>query len=419
MPFPDGMSFKNEFAHPVSCVMRIPALPPAIMEHEAAVFFGAHKVWEDFRQATVDLRLATLLADPTAFGSADFIAALSLLPEQERAPVVMGTLLQSSRYVSFAKAFGVCRALLAEYSSLEWSAICFAAMDPFPHPRELPVTLEEFPSRIWQRACRSNSQSQMQTAGRLALVAIQRVLNEYEEDQGRDDALEFTLPSGDLPGRFDLIGLAPKELHRLKVLLIEHIEREVMADRFELSEGQDTAIRAWIFPDDPNQAATIELMRVQAKDFVESLGGKAVLGSRYHLHRLGRFFFRLGLRRDAKYCARALGTLPCRSGWQHQVLAGSCHIRIRRHLLSSGSAAEAWKHEPALACSAMSVPLWIVDGKSRLDELMALFEKIHVFPWIFPRLAHIFQWHLAISGKQEALREIDRIEPDLSIGLGC
>ena len=35
--------------------------------------------------------------------------------------------------------------------------------------------------------------------------------------------------------------------------------------------------------------------------------------------------------------------------------------------------ADAWQHEPALACSEMTSPLWLMDGVSRVSERVTLF----------------------------------------------
>lgn len=73
--------------------------------------------------------------------------------------------------------------------------------------------------------------------------------------------------------------------------------------------------------------------------------------------------------------------------------------------------------DPALACSAMTIPLWLADGVERVSELTSLLYRAADCPWMFPRLQHIYQWHLAIAGKQAALGEIEQLAPDLAVGL--
>lgn len=65
----------------------------------------------------------------------------------------------------------------------------------------------------------------------------------------------------------------------------------------------------------------------------------------------------------------------------------------------------------------MSLPLWLVDGVSRVPELTQLFNQAAAFPWIFPRLYHVFQWHLAIAGKRQALKEVSGMCTDNDLGL--
>lgn len=65
----------------------------------------------------------------------------------------------------------------------------------------------------------------------------------------------------------------------------------------------------------------------------------------------------------------------------------------------------------------MSIPLWLKDGVSRLPELMGIFSKARECPWVFPRLEHIYQWHLALAGNQKALSEIETMASERSLGL--
>lgn len=66
----------------------------------------------------------------------------------------------------------------------------------------------------------------------------------------------------------------------------------------------------------------------------------------------------------------------------------------------------------------MSLPLWLVDGVSRVAELTRLFDNAGAFPWVFPKLHHVFQWHLAISGNMQALREVEGMSKCHALGIG-
>ena len=39
------------------------------------------------------------------------------------------------------------------------------------------------------------------------------------------------------------------------------------------------------------------------------------------------------------------------------------------------------------------------------------------FPWVFPQLYHIYQWHLAIAGNQAALKEIAAMDRTKDLAL--
>jgi uroporphyrinogen-III synthase len=67
----------------------------------------------------------------------------------------------------------------------------------------------------------------------------------------------------------------------------------------------------------------------------------------------------------------------------------------------------------------MSMPLWLVDPVNRVPDLVELFRKADACPWIFPRLHHVYQWHLALCGKQETLREVEAVDPEFAIGLAA
>ena len=192
---------------------------------------------------------------------------------------------------------------------------------------------------------------------------------------------------------------------------------DIQNGTFEMSQGQDIAFPAWSFVDAREASVHSAAVIRQVESTLKELGEKSNLHARHHTRRLGRLLFRLGLRRESMRCAKALGISPWEQGWQFQVIRGSSHTRIRQRLIRPGMDADAWAADPALACSAMSIPLWLMNPASRVPELVRLFENATAFPWVFPRLHQVYQWHLALMDQQDALREIDAIAPDWSVGL--
>jgi hypothetical protein len=66
----------------------------------------------------------------------------------------------------------------------------------------------------------------------------------------------------------------------------------------------------------------------------------------------------------------------------------------------------------------MSLPLWLADGVGRMSELTRLFDNAGALPWVFPRLRHVFQWHLATRGNRLALREVGGLSKRHALGIG-
>jgi hypothetical protein len=184
-----------------------------------------------------------------------------------------------------------------------------------------------------------------------------------------------------------------------------------------MSKDDIPAITAWILVDTKEGPGEIGKLSAEAEKTMENYLATHDLRDYHHTHRLGLLMFRFGLRRLASQCAKAIGDLPWKLGWQFQSISGKVHARIRKIILRPDSDADAWMKEPALACSAMSIPLWLADGVERVSTLVALFNKAAECPWIFPRLQHIYQWHLALAGKNEELGQIEKIAPAHSLGL--
>lgn len=231
------------------------------------------------------------------------------------------------------------------------------------------------------------------------------------------DTLEFLVPSGDLPAEADLLAIPPFTLLEMKGRVLEKVYAKFTAGRFSLSDGQDAAFFAWVFADTDEGPDHIALILRHAGIMLERLKDRKSLYSSHHAQRLGRLLFRLGHRRESMRCAKAVGLSPWDEGWQFQSIRGSTHTRIRNRLVRPGTITDTWQTYPSLACSSMSLPLWLRDPINRMPELVKLFNGAQSCPWIFSHLHHVFQWHLALAGKQTALREIETIDPESAGGL--
>jgi hypothetical protein len=284
-------------------------------------------------------------------------------------------------------------------------------------PRKIPVTVEEFPSRIWKRAQASQCPNRLVSAAHLAFISIVRLIELHEDDTDLEDLMTFRIPSGDLPEIIDLAALSPVRFLDLKNRIIDRLMEEIRSGRFELTSEVMPAIKAWVLVDTADREEGIVKLSAEARASMEKYLTAGILGDHHHTRRLGRLMFRFGLRRLASQCAKVLGDSPWKMGWQFQAISATAHSRIRKIILRPDSDADAWMKEPALACSSMSLPLWLMDGVERVSELTALFNKSAECPWIFPRLQHIYQWHLALAGKHEELRLIEQLAPDLAVGL--
>ena len=400
-------------------------------EPETTLYQNSLRTWEIFHARSTELDLGKRLRDLEAPTFGQIEEALWVIPSAERTPVAFGVFLQAAAGWSAIEQTHFLSVFLAASSKPVRRILEAAVRGALKTPDHLPVTLEEFPSRIWKRAVDSGSPTRLVTAGHQAVRAMIRLSAEYENlteatSQPPDlrhlkpgDSMEFTVPSGDLPVVCDLLALPPSTLPEMKTRVLDRIMENTMDGRFELTEGQDWVFSAWAFADTCESSDHISVVLRQVATTLKKLGDRKNLHSSHHAQRLGRFLFRLGLRGDSMRCAKAVGISPWEHGWQFQSLRASTHNRIRDLLIRPETNTDAWSIEPALACSAMSIPLWLANPINRVEALQKLFQMSADCPWLFPRLQHVFQWHLALVGKQKALHEIEVIAPDWSVGLGC
>lgn len=389
-----------------------PDLKPEILAYQHAL-----TVWETFRAELPcpPMDVESLTRRPASENMLDRV--LRLLPPNERTPVAFGIFIRFGRNWKPLRQTSFLGEFLPAPTPVERRLLEAAAKGAMKRPGKIPVTVEEFPSRIWKRAVASGNPKRLVTACYQAVNAIYGLYEQYKEDTDLDDSTVFRVPSGDLPDFIDLAALSPIRFAELKNRIIDRLGDDIRTERFEISTEVMPAIKAWILVDTAECAKGIEKLSAEARQTMENYLITDSLRDHHHTHRLGRLMFRFGLRRLACQCAKVLGDSPWELGWQFQAICGTAHSRIRKIILRPDSEADAWMKEPALACSAMSIPLWLMDGVERVSELTALFQKAEECPWIFPRLQHIYQWHLALAGKIAELGAIETISPDLAIGL--
>jgi hypothetical protein len=384
---------------------------------EIQAYQHALAVWENFHaQSKCPVLDEESLSRRTASeNSVDRV--LRLLPQGERTPVAFGLFFRYGRNWKPVRQSVFLGEFLPDPSPVERRLLEAAAKGAVKLPEKLPVTVEEFPSRIWKRAQASHCPQRLVTAGWLACNAMFSLHEQHENDTDLEDLMTFRIPSGDLPDVIDLAALSPVRFVDLKNRVIDRLMDETLAGRFQISTEEMPAIKAWALVDTDDRAVGIEKLSAEAQANMESYLIKGGLRDHHHTRRLGRLMFRFGHRRLASQCAKVLGFSPWAHGWQFQSISGNAHARIRKAILRPDSDTDVWMKDPALASSAMSIPLWLMDGVARVSSLVALFNKAAECPWIFPRLQHIYQWHLALAGKHEELRRIEELAPDLAVGL--
>jgi hypothetical protein len=388
---------------------------------ESLAYQNALGRWRDFQEVAKTMQLDKMLCRTGAFGRPAYVEALNLLPPAERRPVAFGELARYANEFLPQDHARIRELILPDASACELDTREAVKNGSLSLPDKLPVTLEEFPSRIWQRAMSSGSPGRLVVAGYQAVDTTLRLLSQIDslpETDSNGGEVVFHIDIGDAPEVFDLIALAPREHLGLKTDLINALIAEVEADETTMFKEQFETIAAWVLLDDEDKDSRTDQLLRDTLNLINKLneGGEKSLKNRHRLRKLGRLLFRLGHRREALRAARTLGVSAWSEGWQFQPIGGMAHAGIRKRLLRPKTNADAWQHDPALACSAMSLPLWLADGVSRVPELMQLFNRAGDFPWVFPRLSHVFQWHLAIAGKSQALREIQILPESRTIG---
>ena len=383
--------------------------------------------WQAFQAQSTDVELRACLRNPEATAPAKMAAALRVLPPLERFPVAFGVFLSAARHWRPLEQTVFLGEFLPAPSDIERHILEAAARGTWIVPEKLPVTLDEFPSRIWKRAVASGFLARIAKAGHLAVLAMLRLLDQYQQetdvtgvnrselDVGEE--MEVRVPSGDLPEVFDLLGLPPSTFSEMKDRVIDRLQEDISAGRFSLTDGQMEAINAWTHGHKVEGSDHITEILNQASAILGKPLVDQTLHDIHHIRRLGRLLFRLGLRHEAMRCAKALGVSAWEEGWQFQTVTHATHSRVRKFCFGSGAGDNRWQFDPALACAAMTVPLWLTDCYISVASLERLFKKSRAFPWVFPRLFHIFQWSLACAGKERTLREVEAISPEFAIGL--
>lgn len=394
---------------------------------ETIAYQHAFQTWTKFHAETTRLKLGERFLNLESTSIEGISEAIRILPPGERLPVAFGVFLMAAGHWNPSGQAAFLGEFLPCPSEIERGILETARRTAVEPPAKLPVTLEEFPSRLWKRAMASGHPDRLIHAAHQSVNAIIRLHFQYEGqgEPARPDfselepgeEIEFLVPSGDLPPVMDLLGLPPFTLPEMKCRVLDWITNEVRKDQFTLSSGEDVAFFAWVFADTCEGPMHAGEILSQANTMLGKLKDRKSLYSSHHAQRLGRLLFRLGKRRESIRCAKTIGRSPWQLGWQFQSIIGSVHARIRERLLRKDVIANTWETNPALACSAMTLPLWLVKPVNRVSTLMGLFNQAASCPWIFLRMHHVYQWHLALAGKQEALDEIETIAPDWGIGL--
>jgi hypothetical protein len=390
------------------------------MHPEFQAYQHALSVWRNFHATSKCLMLDEESMSDTDVADSLQGRVLRLLPPVERRPVAFGA------FIRFAKDWSPIRQsiFMGEFlpgpCTVERRLLEAAAKGAIPpQPRRIPVTVEEFPSRVWKRAMASGSAERMVGAAYHAFQSIVRLLEHHGDEESLEDIVPFHLSWGDLPPLIDLLALPPVHTKQLKDCIFERIDEAIRSGRFQPTSKDMSSIKAWSFADHEEGVSLLHELVSELRETSVKRIANGTLSYPYDTRRLGRLMFRVGLRRHAYSCAKALGYSPWESGWQFQIVSAGFHARIRKIILRRGVDGDRWMKEPTLACSAMTIPLWLSDGVERVAELTALFNQAGDCPWIFPHLQAIYQWHLALAGKTAVLGGIEQLAPELSLGLSA
>ena len=217
------------------------------MTHEIKIYQHAFAVWENFRAQTKCpvLDEESLTRRTASENSIDRV--IRALPQDERTPVAFGFFMRYGRNWKPLRQTTFLGEFLPGPSPVERRILEAAVKGTVKRPRRIPVTVEEFPSRIWKRAQASQSPKRLVSAAWLAGNAMLRLHEQYEDDDiDPEDVTAFRIPSGDLLNVMDLAALPPKGFADLKTRIIDRLMDEVGTGRLEISTEEMPAIKAWI-----------------------------------------------------------------------------------------------------------------------------------------------------------------------------
>jgi hypothetical protein len=384
------------------------------MNLETKAYQHALSVWQNFHSTTRISAVDGSLPTRRIAWEDHQDRILRALPPVERTPSAIGLFVRNARRWSTERKREFLTEFVPSPPPVVGEFLKAAAMGEVIRPRKLPVTLEEFPSRILQRALASGYPERLVGASYLACHATARLIERHRHDAVLGDLMPFWNSAGDLPSLIDLAAFPPAGTQHLKDRILERLMEKLRSGDFQPTFKDMESIKTWVLGKSAEGPSLIETLASEAKETAAQRIKNGRLRLPYDTRRLGRLMFRLGIRRHSYDCAKALGESPWKNGWQHQVVSAEFHSRIRQRIHHG---ADTWMSDPALACSSMTIPLWLTDGVERVSSLSSLFFRATECPWMFPRLQHIYQWHLALADKQEALREIAQLAPDLAAGL--
>ena len=254
---------------------------------------------------------------------------LRLLPGGERRPVAFGVFFKVAGHWSPLEQTVFLGEFLSGPSLLERRLLEAAARGALHCPEKLPVTVDEFPSRIWQRAQASQAPARLVAAACLAVNAMACLLDGYADEPLNltpdlsklqpGESMAFHVPAGDLPAELDLVALTPTPLRELKLRVLARLEADILAETLPLLSEMFPSMSAWTLPDDhPERASMIDRITLEASASAGQYQRNPSIYHHHHTRRLGRFMVRLGQRGLAIRCAKAIGFAPWERGWQHQ-----------------------------------------------------------------------------------------------------
>lgn len=106
------------------------------------------------------------------FESQDFITMMRLLPRQERTPILLGILIEQQERLNPKTAADLCHTIDPDLPKQERDVFETIIQSGIIRSCRLPITLEEFPSRIWRRALASGSLKRAAGAALLSRESI-------------------------------------------------------------------------------------------------------------------------------------------------------------------------------------------------------------------------------------------------------